>query len=63
MRIAVDAMGGDHAPREIIRGVLQHARGNVTRAAALLQLSRDTLRYRIAKHKIQTSTGREANPD
>src|SRR5512134_363286 len=26
MRIAVDAMGGDHAPREIVRGAVEAAR-------------------------------------
>ena len=26
MRIAVDAMGGDHAPREIVRGAVDAAR-------------------------------------
>jgi glycerol-3-phosphate acyltransferase PlsX len=26
MRIAVDAMGGDHAPREIVRGAIEYAR-------------------------------------
>ena len=26
MRIAVDAMGGDHAPREIVRGAVDYAR-------------------------------------
>ena len=25
MRIAVDAMGGDHAPREIVRGAINYA--------------------------------------
>ena len=25
MRIAVDAMGGDHAPREVVRGALDYA--------------------------------------
>ena len=25
MRIAVDAMGGDHAPREIVRGAIDYA--------------------------------------
>ena len=25
MRIAVDAMGGDHAPREIVRGAVDYA--------------------------------------
>src|SRR5512139_1534460 len=28
MRIAVDAMGGDHAPREIVRGAVESARSN-----------------------------------
>ena len=28
MRIAVDAMGGDHAPREIVRGAIDHALAN-----------------------------------
>ena len=27
MRIAVDAMGGDHAPREIVKGAVEAARG------------------------------------
>ncbi|MBP2684487.1 MAG: fatty acid/phospholipid synthesis protein PlsX, partial [Deltaproteobacteria bacterium] len=28
MKIAVDAMGGDHAPREIVRGAVESARSN-----------------------------------
>src|SRR4030042_338750 len=28
MKIAVDAMGGDHAPREIVRGAVESARAN-----------------------------------
>ena len=28
MKIAVDAMGGDHAPREIVRGAVEAARSN-----------------------------------
>ena len=27
MRIAVDAMGGDHAPREVVRGAIDYATG------------------------------------
>ena len=30
MRIAVDAMGGDHAPREIVRGAVQYATSTAT---------------------------------
>ena len=32
---------------------LEQARWNVTRAARLLDISRDTLRYRIEKHGLQ----------
>jgi glycerol-3-phosphate acyltransferase PlsX len=28
MKIAVDAMGGDHAPREVVRGAVESARSN-----------------------------------
>jgi DNA-binding NtrC family response regulator len=37
--------------RELIKAALAHTGGNVTQAAALLHLSRDTLRYRMAKHE------------
>ena len=38
--------------RELIRAALEKAGRNVTRAAELLQVSRDTLRYRISKHGL-----------
>jgi two-component system response regulator AtoC len=38
--------------RDLIRQALEQARGNKTRAAALLGLSRDTLRYRLEKYGI-----------
>jgi len=36
--------------RELIRAALERSGNNVTKAAALLHVSRDTLRYRISKH-------------
>ena len=42
----------DQIERSIIEGVLGHTGGNVSKAALLLQISRDTLRYRIDKYKI-----------
>ncbi len=38
--------------RDLIRQALSQARGNKTRAAELLGLSRDTLRYRLEKYAI-----------
>jgi two-component system response regulator AtoC len=43
----------DEIEKRIIVGVLQYTQGNVTRAAELLQVSRDTLRYRIAKYELE----------
>ncbi len=36
--------------RELIRAALERSGNNVTKAAVLLHVSRDTLRYRISKH-------------
>jgi len=38
--------------RELIRQALERTGGNRTRAAALLGLTRDTLRYRLEKHQL-----------
>jgi len=38
--------------KELIRLTLRHTGGNVLRAAQLLQVTRDRLRYRIAKYGI-----------
>lgn len=42
----------DEVERRMIEESLRKERGNVTRAASLLGLSRQTLRYRIEKHHI-----------
>ncbi len=41
--------------KELIRKALKQATGNCTKAAALLGLSRDTLRYRLKKHRLNIS--------
>jgi DNA-binding NtrC family response regulator len=40
--------------KDLIRQALEQTRGNKTRAAELLSLSRDTLRYRIEKYNVST---------
>ena len=39
-------------PVDLIRQALEQSRGNKTRAAELLGLTRDTLRYRIEKYQL-----------
>jgi DNA-binding protein Fis len=60
--IALPASAGEAAPecnatlmdleRTMISRALAQTQGNVTRAAKLLGISRDTLRYRIEKYGI-----------
>jgi DNA-binding NtrC family response regulator len=42
----------DEVERSLIGRALEQSQGNVTRAAKILGISRDTLRYRIEKHKL-----------
>ncbi len=46
--------------RELIRQALDRTRGNRTKAAELLGLTRDTLRYRIEKFGIEAESAAEA---
>ena len=55
MRIAVDAMGGDHAPREIVRGAIDHALANSDEIILVGDVPR--LEREIAAH----GKGRPAN--
>ena len=41
--------------KAIIEGVLRYTEGNVSRAAELLEISRDTLRYRIGKYDVASN--------
>ena len=38
--------------KELIKAALQYTKGNVTQTAALLHISRDKLRYRISKYRL-----------
>lgn len=46
----------DDMERRMIEEALKRQRGNVTKAAGLLGISRQTMRYRIEKHQIDVST-------
>ena len=39
--------------KELIRQALERARGNKTTAARLLRITRDTLRYKVKKYKLE----------
>ncbi len=45
----------DDVERRMIEEALRHEHGNVTRTAARLGISRQTMRYRIAKHHIDAA--------
>ena len=42
--------GGVDVERKLIQEALERSSGNQSRAARLLGISRDTLRYRLKKH-------------
>ena len=46
----------DELEREVIRQALTRCRGNVSRAARFLDVSRQTLAYRLKKHGLATSS-------
>ena len=51
MRIAVDAMGGDHAPREIVRGAIDYASAStdeIILVGDVPRLEREIAAYREA---------------
>ena len=48
--------------RELIRAALEKSGKNVTRAAQLLQVSRDTLRYRIGKDQLTSEDSASGRP-
>ena len=43
--------------RPLLEVVMQHAEGNQSRAAALLHISRDQLRYRMQKYGLVAQAG------
>jgi two-component system, NtrC family, response regulator AtoC len=57
-RLPAGGIALEELEKDLIRQALEQTRGNKTRAAELLGLSRDTLRYRLEKHQI-TFSGEE----
>jgi DNA-binding NtrC family response regulator len=47
-----DGIRLEDVERDLIRQAMERTAGNVTRAARLLGVSRDTLRYRLEKHAM-----------
>jgi DNA-binding NtrC family response regulator len=47
--------------RLLIMRALEKAGGNQTRAARILRISRDRLRYKVKKHNLQTSDSKQAS--
>jgi DNA-binding NtrC family response regulator len=46
----------DHVERELLNRALLETKGNVSKACTLLGISRDTLRYRMEKHNINSAS-------
>jgi DNA-binding protein Fis len=42
----------EYVEKELIRQALQYAGGNKTKAARLLEITRDTLRYKVKKYSL-----------
>ena len=52
----------DDLERQVIKKALSHTRGNISQAAKLLHVSRDTLRYRMQKHRIPFPQAQQEKP-
>jgi DNA-binding NtrC family response regulator len=53
--LPIEGLSMEEVERRMIAEALRASSGNQTRAARLLKISRDTLRYRIKKHGIEPS--------
>ena len=64
IRIALPSWGIalEDVERRLIQEALDLAGGNVSRAAQLLHMSRDTLRYRIKKHRLDIPPEKPERP-
>ncbi|MCP5151186.1 MAG: sigma-54-dependent Fis family transcriptional regulator [Ectothiorhodospiraceae bacterium] len=60
VRVPAQGIDLDALERRLLADALDQTRGNVTRAARLLSLSRDTLRYRLEKHGLRGGDGGDA---
>jgi two-component system, NtrC family, response regulator AtoC len=52
IRLPTGGLSLYNVEKDLIRQALDQARGNKTSAARLLQISRDTLRYKVKKYKL-----------
>ncbi len=50
--VPAEGLDLEKVDRQLIESALERADGNKSRAAELLGVSRDTLRYRMTKHKL-----------
>jgi DNA-binding NtrC family response regulator len=53
IRLPPGGMSLYNVERDLIRQALEQARGNKTTAARLLRITRDTLRYKVKKYKLE----------
>ena len=48
-----EGVGLEDVERQLLQQALEQANGNKTKAAKLLRISRDTLRYKVKKHGLE----------
>lgn len=53
VRFPAEGLAIEEVEKQLIQAALTEVKGNVSKAAALLHLSRDTLRYRIGKYGLE----------
>ena len=65
LRVRLPSQGVDleRLEKEILREALSQAGGNLSRAARLVGLSRDTLRYRVKKYRLEVNGHRRPSGD
>ena len=53
VKLPIEGAGLELIEKELIQQALQYANNNKTKAAKLLKISRDTLRYKVKKHNLE----------
>jgi two-component system, NtrC family, response regulator AtoC len=53
VRLPHEGAGLEQIEKQLLQQALELANGNKTKAAKLLRISRDTLRYKVKKHKLE----------
>src|SRR5579883_3376861 len=62
LRIPAGGTSLEEIEKHLVIEALRQTQGNQSRAARLLDISRDTIRYAIKKHGLQDSERQDANP-